>query len=67
MNEQIEILEKERTELKTRVSKIDKAISALRDVCTHKHPDGSDAMKYYGHDSHKDYYKCEICGQEMGL
>jgi len=67
MKEHIEILEKERTELKTRLSKIDKAISALRDVCNHKYSDGSDAMKYEGHDSHKDYYKCGICGNEIGL
>lgn len=67
MKEHIEILEKERKELNARLSKIDKAISALRDVCNHKYPDGSDAMKDKGHDSHKDYYKCEICGKEIGL
>jgi|ERR1035437_8766286 hypothetical protein len=41
------------------------AISALQKVCTHKHPDGKDAYRYSGHDSHYSYEKCDFCGKEQ--
>ena len=41
-----------------------KAIEAFHEVCTHKDEDGNKAMIYDGHDSHKTYYKCSICGYE---
>jgi len=41
------------------------AISALRKVCTHVNPDGSNAYHYSGHDSHYSYERCDICGKEQ--
>ena len=42
-----------------------KKIIKLQEECNHKHSDGSDAFEYEGHDSHKDYYICTICGKEI--
>lgn len=52
----------------THVSRFVKALCDLEKfynepICTHTHPDGSDAWGYEGHDSHKTYYKCTICGE----
>jgi hypothetical protein len=44
--------------------KVLNAISALQKVCTHKTPDGKDAFRSSGNDSHYSYEKCEICGKE---
>ena len=63
MKTQIDKLNKERDQLMERVKKIDNAIKALIEVCEHKNEDGSDAMEYCGHDSHKDHYECKICGK----
>jgi hypothetical protein len=41
------------------------AISALQKVCTHTNPDGSNAYRYNGHDSHYSYEKCDFCGKEQ--
>lgn len=41
------------------------AILALRKVCPHKLPDGNSAYRYTGNDSHYDYEKCIICGDEI--
>ena len=30
--------------------------------CVHHHPDGSDAYKYAG-STHREMYRCEICGE----
>ncbi len=62
MKTQIDKLNKERDQLMERVKKIDNAIEAFRDVCDHKNEDGSYAMEYIGGDSHRDHYKCKICG-----
>lgn len=40
---------------------ISQALQALVKLCPHTHPDGTTALKPIGHDSHKDYAKCEIC------
>lgn len=32
--------------------------------CSHKLDSGCSAFKYDGHDSHKRFYKCIICGHE---
>ncbi len=64
MKEEIKKLEIEKSTLLERVKKIDNAINAFREVCAHAHVSGLDAMKYDGHDSHNDYYKCDICGCE---
>ena len=63
MTEQIKKLESEKQTLLTRVDKINKAIKAFQEVCEHLHEDGSTALEYLGHDSHKDHYKCSICNK----
>lgn len=63
MKEIINKLEKERTDLQTRIYKINNAINAMQKVCTHKYEDGRCAFDYIGNDSHKDHYKCSLCGK----
>lgn len=63
MKDAITKLEKERTVLQIRIDKINDAICAMQDVCTHKYEDGRDAFDCIGNDSHKDHYKCSICGK----
>ena len=65
MKTQIDKLNKERDQLMERVKKIDNAIEAFREVCDHKNEDDSDAMEYYGHDSHMDHYVSKICGEKI--
>ena len=43
------------------------AIKAFQDICEHKYEDGSDAFEVIGYDSHKNHYKCEICGYETSV
>jgi len=57
MKEEIEKLLAEKKVLLERVKNIESAIEAFQKVCTHK-------MICEGHDSHKNYYKCTICGHE---
>lgn len=57
-------LKKQRDYHKEEADKLQKTIKQLQEVCTHKLEDGSDAMEWYGNDSHKDYYRCTICGKE---
>jgi hypothetical protein len=63
MEEIIKKLQSEKESLINRVRKIDKFIVSFMDICPHKNEDGSDAMQHEGNDSHKDYYKCRICGK----
>lgn len=65
MKEQFQKLFKEKAITKDRLTKINNAISALRELCNHKHTDGSDAMNYKDDGSHRDYHECEICGYEV--
>lgn len=65
MKELIEKLIAERTELYTRIDAISSAIKAFKCVCTHKHEDGTSASIYDCRDSHREYYKCEICGKDF--
>jgi hypothetical protein len=46
-----------------RIKKIDKLIDSMQDVCEHTLPNGKTAFEYEGHDSHKDYYICVLCGK----
>ncbi len=46
---------------------INDAIESLQKVCTHKTEDGKDAYEHEGHDSHKDYYVCSICGDSYSI
>jgi len=39
------------------IKKFRTAIKSFQEICKHD-------MKYDGHDSHKNYYKCSICGYE---
>ena len=63
MKEEILKLQKEHKQLMERVVTIENAIKAFQLVCEHKE-NGKDTMVYIGHDSHKNYYKCSICGYE---
>lgn len=63
MKNLVEKLVIERKELNLRIDTINNAIEALKSVCSHKNPDGSDAFEDDGRDSHHDYYKCNICGE----
>lgn len=52
-------------------TEVSRFVSVLCDVekfyiepeCNHKLADGTSAWVYEGHDSHKDYYVCAICGE----
>lgn len=64
MKEAIEKLRAEESSLfndklaiEERIKKIKSAIEALQSLCKHD-------MQQDGHDSHKTYYKCSICGYE---
>ena len=65
MKEQIQNLVKEATALRERASKIEKVVKEFQELCYHTNPDGTSAMEPDGHDSHKSYYKCTICGYEQ--
>lgn len=62
--ETINLLKNERSVLKAQINGYNNAIESFQNVCEHKKQDGSDAMEYYGHDSHKSHYRCSICGYE---
>jgi hypothetical protein len=64
INETINLLNNEYTYLKSQIKGYNNAIESFQNACEHKNLDGSDAMKYYGRDSHKSYYECSICGYE---
>jgi len=63
MKDTITKLKNERTELKARISKINNAIDAMQEICTHKYEDGKSAFECIGNDSHKNHYECQICGK----
>jgi hypothetical protein len=67
MKDTIIELEIEKKLLRTRIDNIDSAIESFRKVCKHTDNDGNDLMEYVGHDSHKDYYKCSICGESRSV
>jgi hypothetical protein len=62
--ETINLLKNEHSVLKAQINGYYNAIESFQNVCEHKKQDGSDSMEYYGHDSHKSYYRCSICGYE---
>lgn len=64
MKETIKNLQKEREQLSERMSKIDKAIFSLQQVCEHLNQDGTNAMEYKGSTSHTDEFQCVICGYQ---
>lgn len=47
--------------------KIGKSLEKIQESCDHTTPAGADALEYEGHDSHKDYYKCTICGHGVSV
>jgi hypothetical protein len=62
--ETIDLLQFQSDELKHQIKGFTKAIEGFQDVCTHKNEDGESLMCYSGHNSHKTYYECSICGYE---
>lgn len=47
----------------SRVDIIETTIKDLQELCTHQF-NGEFQMELVGNDSHKDHYKCTICGKE---
>ena len=64
MKQTIIDLKEKQESLKNELEKIETAIESLQDVCNHTHKTGKTAYECEGHDSHKDYYVCTICGNE---
>jgi DNA repair exonuclease SbcCD ATPase subunit len=62
--ETLDLLRNQYDDVKHQIQGFTKAIEGFQSVCTHKNEDGESAMSYDGHDSHKTYYKCSICGYE---
>jgi len=60
--ETIDLLRYQYDDVSNQVKGFRKAIEGFQDVCKHENEDGSSTMSYDGHDSHKTYYKCSICG-----
>jgi len=60
----IQELERKKKYHQEEVDKLRKAIDALQKTCPHKWDDGTKAYEYEGHDSHKTWYKCKICGHD---
>ncbi len=56
---------KEREELHEQLSQIDSVINGLRKICRHKNTDGTSALKFKNSDSHRHYYECEICFEQI--
>jgi len=63
--EAIEELRKKRKEASDQLENVRKAIRALQEVCTHVTPEGRNAFRYSGNDSHYTYETCDICGTEQ--
>ena len=62
--ETLGLLRSQYDEATNQIKGFTKAIEGFQEVCKHEHEDGTNAMVYDGHDSHKTYYKCSICGYE---
>jgi DNA repair exonuclease SbcCD ATPase subunit len=62
--ETMDLLRHQYDEVKNQIHGFTKAIEGFQSVCTHKNEDGESTMCYSGHNSHKTYYKCSICGYE---
>lgn len=62
LKETVTSLEHQKVELETALRSIRTAIESLQSVCDHKNDDGTEAISLTGHDSHRDRYKCSICG-----
>ena len=64
---QIEEFNVEIKKTKKKINKYNNAIEALQDICDHKNEDGTDALECIGNDSHKNHYKCTICGYKKSI
>jgi hypothetical protein len=53
----VDDLHNRRLEILEQLNKTDEAIRALQSICEHK-------WLKTGHDSHKDHYECEYCGDK---
>lgn len=60
----IELLE-EKKQLEQQLFETEAAIKGLRKICRHKNADGTSALKFKGSDSHRHYYECEICFEQI--
>jgi ABC-type transporter Mla MlaB component len=56
---------KEREELHEQLAQVDAVISGLQKICRHKKADGTSALVFKGNDSHRHYYECEICREQI--
>lgn len=64
VQETIDLMQHKYDELKHQIKGFSKAIEGFQEVCKHEDENGKSTMVYSGHDSHKTYYECEICGYE---
>lgn len=64
MDKLISELERKLSKAKEDVSKTQKLIKNIQNICTHQDNNGKTAMEYSGHDSHKKLYKCTKCHYE---
>jgi hypothetical protein len=64
INEKKNIQLKRIEECQIQIKKLNTILEAFQKYCPHKNPDGTNAMKFRGNDSHRHYYSCEICGLE---
>jgi transposase-like protein len=56
LKKSIDLLNPQIGEAKSILRSLESAKSNLRSVCKHPH------WEYEGHDSHKNHYKCKVCG-----
>lgn len=66
MIQYVEDLEMKRSILTEELVKIDFVLKGIRELCKHRDADGYDTYIKIGN-THKDIYKCSICGDEITL
>jgi hypothetical protein len=63
MQNVISKLVKQKEGLQNELKLVSTAIESLQKVCPHQDGDGFSTMDSEGHGSHKEYFKCTICGK----
>lgn len=56
---------KELEDLQRQLFETEAAIKGLRKICRHKNADGTSALTFKGSDSHRHYYECQICFEQI--
>lgn len=56
---------KEREDMQQKLAELDSVIKGLRKICRHKNTDGTSALEFKGSDSHRHYYECGICFEQI--